>query len=144
MKTNNNNKNSPFLRLPCPISPRSHFFARKENQTKDIRKEHIVSTTMEHVQTKLIDYYLSFLSPCSSSRPFLTPFDCCIAPISNPILLVSIKRFRYFFQKQYLQPSKSHWYEPMSSRRSFPVAPGRQDMLCAYWPLAHVERKIQK
>ena len=61
-------KNSSLLCLPCATSPWPRSCVRKENQTKDIRKEYSASTRMEHVQTKSIDYY-SPLSPPSFLLP---------------------------------------------------------------------------
>ena len=93
-----------------------------------------MSTRMEHVQTKSIDYY-SPLCPPILPPPLPTPFDCCIAPLSTPSSY-ALSVFCWFFKKQYIQPSKCHWYEPMASRRSLPMhkhetinAPGQQDVL---------------
>ena len=83
--------NFTFALSALRYKPVARSSVRKENQTKDLRKEYNVSTRIEHVQTKSIDYY-SPLSPHRFPCPFPTSFDCCITPISTPIILC-IERF---------------------------------------------------
>ena len=92
---------------------------------------------MEHVQTKLIDCY----SPLSPPHPPTRPSQLCLIvalrpyPLSTPSSC-ALSVFCGFFRKQYIQPSKCYWCEPIASRRSLPVheyeninATGGQDTL---------------
>ena len=56
------------------------------------RKKYSMSTRMEYVQTKLMNRYSPVPPPPKYPRPFQSPFDCCILPLSIPVLL-HIKRF---------------------------------------------------
>ena len=117
-----------YLRFVSPtLLARGHdpLFVRRFR-----RKKYSVSTRMEYVQTKLMNCYSPV--PPSYPRPFQTPFDCCIAPLSIPSSC-ALSAFCWFFTKQYLQPTEYNWYEPMASRQSLTVcehgtinAPGRQ------------------
>ena len=67
---------------------------------------------MKCVQTKLMNYYSPV--PPSYPRHFQFPFDCCICP-SQPPSSCTLNALCCFFINQYLQPSKCHWYESMTS-----------------------------
>ena len=97
------------------------------------QKKYSVSTRMEYMQKNW--WIATHLSPSPVHIPLnlnlclIVAFPCPSTPLSS----CALSAFCWFFVKQYLQPSKCHWYEPMASQRLLPVrkhdtisAPGRQ------------------
>ena len=93
-----------------------------------------MSTRVEHAQTKLINYY----SPALLSQPPASSHLRLIVALrpSQPPFSYALSVFCWFFKKQYLQPSKCHWYEPVAFQQSLPLhehetinAPDRKDVL---------------
>ena len=116
-----------MLCLPCAISPRPRSSVRKENQTKDIRKDYSVSSRMKHAQTKPIDYYSPLSFPHPSPAPSQLRLIVALRPFQPLFSYIRMGAFCWFFKKQYIQPLK---------RRSLPVhehetinVPGRLDTL---------------
>ena len=115
----------------CFVSPTLLARGRDPLSVKRFRQnKYSVSTRMKYVQTELMNYYSPFPHPIpvSSNLCLIVAFY----PSQTPILLC-IQRFLWVLLKQYLSPSKCHWYKPMASWQLLPVnehdtisAPGRQ------------------
>ena len=67
------------------MSPTLLARGRDPLTVRKFRQKNSASTRMEYVEANLMNCY----SPVSPSypRPFRSPFDCCISPLSTPILL---------------------------------------------------------
>ena len=95
-----------------------------------------MSSRMEQVQTKSIDYYSPLCPPILPATPSQLCLIVALLPYQSHLFTHYVSVFCWFLRKQYIQPSKCHWYEPIGSRRSLPVheyekinAPGGQDTL---------------